>query len=120
MATILVVDDDPLNRLLIATVLVPRGHQVCEADDGAYALRAIEDREPDLIVLDLSMRGVGGADFLKALRRARNTPVVLYTATRPDAAMRDFMELFDVRAVLEKPAEPAAIVEIIEAALIPL
>lgn len=117
MATILVVDDDPNNCLLIAAVLEPRGHQVRVAYNAADALGAITADEPDLIVLDLSMPGSNGVDFLKSLRRERATTVVLYTATRPDAAMRDFMDLFNVCAVLEKPAEPTSIVEILEGAL---
>jgi CheY-like chemotaxis protein len=117
VATILVVDDDPNNCLLVATVLEPRGHRVRAAYNAADALSAIADDEPDLIVLDLSMPGGTGADFLKALRCERDSTVVLYTATRPDAAMHDFMELFNVCAVLEKPAEPATIVEVLEKAL---
>ena len=118
MATILVVDDDPANRLLIAAVLAPRGHDVREACDGADALRAIAADEPDLIVLDLSMSGMGGVAFLKALRNEHGgTPVVLYTATQPDAAMRDLMTLFNVASILPKPSEPADIARILEGAL---
>jgi CheY-like chemotaxis protein len=119
MATILVVDDDSANRFLIAAVLAPRGHDVREACDGADALRAIAADEPDLIVLDLSMSGMGGVAFLKALRDGEHggTPVVLYTATQPDAAMRDLMTLFNVASILPKPSEPADIARILEGAL---
>jgi CheY-like chemotaxis protein len=117
VATILVVDDNPANRLLIAAVLKPRGHTIRESQDGAGALRDIAAEEPDLVVLDLSMPGTGGVAFLKSLRRKHHTPVVLYTATRPDAALYDFMELYNVRAILEKPAEPDAIVAVLEGAL---
>ena len=119
MATILVVDDDAANRLLIAAVLAPRGHDVREACDGADALGAIAADEPDLIVLDLSMSGMGGVAFLKALRNGEHgaTPVVLYTATQPDAAMRDLMTLFNVASILPKPSEPADIARILEGAL---
>jgi two-component system OmpR family response regulator len=117
VATILVVDDDPNNCLLIATVLEPRGHRVRVAYSATDALSAIADGEPDLIVLDLSMPGGNGVDFLKALGREHRSTIVLYTATSPDAAMHDFMDLFNVRAVLEKPAEPARIVEVLEKSL---
>jgi len=65
------------------------------------------------------MPGTGGAGFLKALRRdmRSETTVVLYTATRPDAAMRDFAELFAISAILEKPSEPAEIARVVTAAL---
>jgi len=119
LATILIVDDEPLNRLLLATVLRPLGHDVLEAADGEAALKIVVDRAPDLVVVDLAMPGTGGAGFLKALRRdmRSETTVVLYTATRPDAAMRDFAELFAISAILEKPSEPAEIARVVTAAL---
>lgn len=119
MASILVVDDEPLNRLLIATVLRPLGHDVLEAADGREGLRMVAERAPDLAIVDLAMPGMGGAGFLKALRRdlASDVRVVLYTATRPDAAMADFIRLFSIAAVLEKPSEPADIVRVVTAAL---
>jgi len=119
LANILVVDDEPLNRLLLATVLRPLGHDVLEAADGEAGLKAVIDRAPDLVVVDLAMPGMGGVRFLKALRRelCSDVPVVLYTATRPDAAMRDLAELFAISGILEKPSEPAEIERVVSAAL---
>jgi CheY-like chemotaxis protein len=119
LATILIVDDEPLNRLLLATVLRPLGHEIVEAVDGAQGLQAVVERSPDLVIVDLAMPGMGGAGFLKSLRHElrNDVAVVLYTATREDAAMRDFVALFSIRAVLEKPSEPSAIVRIVTAAL---
>ena len=119
MANILIVDDDPINRLLLATVLIPLGHDIREATDGEQALRSLAASMPDLIVLDLSMPNMGGAAFLRALRRdlGSDTRVVLSTATRPDAAMHDFVRLFAIADVLEKPSEPSEIVRIVARAL---
>ncbi len=119
MAIILAIDDDAVNRLLLATLLRPLGHDVREASSGEEGLREIARSSPDLAILDLSMPGMNGAEFLKVLRGdLRSTiRVVLYTATRAGAAMRDFADLFGVVAILEKPSEPADIRRIIEAAL---
>jgi CheY-like chemotaxis protein len=119
LASILVVDDEPFNRLLLSTVLRPFGHDVLEAVDGDAGLKMVVDRAPDLVIVDLAMPGTGGAGFLKALRRELrcDVPVVLYTATRPDAAMRDFVELFSIAGILEKPSEPADIARVVTAAL---
>lgn len=119
MTSILVVDDEPLNRLLLATVLRPLGHDVLEAADGGAGLKLVVDRAPDLVVVDLAMPGMGGAGFLKALRRELHSdvPVVLYTATRPDAAMRDFATLFSIVGILEKPSEPGEIARVVTDAL---
>lgn len=119
MATILAVDDDPLNRLLLATVLRPRGHDVREAEDGAEGLRAASETAFDLIFVDLGMPRMSGVEFLKALRHELRSEarVVLYTATRTDAAMRDFARLFSVSAILEKPSEPAEIARVVDEVL---
>jgi CheY-like chemotaxis protein len=120
MATILIVDDDANNRLLVKTVALHYGHLALEADDGKGALAICETERVDLVVLDLSMPGMDGPQLLRTLRggeRTRDVPVALYTATDLDAAMRDFMETYGVRCVIHKPAEPAERGRAIETAL---
>jgi two-component system phosphate regulon response regulator PhoB len=67
-ARILVVDDDERVRTLVAWQLEAEGFAVAHAADGAAALAAITDARPDLVVLDLSMPGVGGLDVLRRVR----------------------------------------------------
>ena len=118
MATILVADDRAENRLLVATILRAYGHVVVEAVDGDDALRSIVRDHPDLIVLDIAMPGTDGIALLRDLRRSdRTTPVLLYTASDPDLAMRELMALYDVADVLAKPSEPHLIRTVVEATL---
>jgi two-component system chemotaxis response regulator CheY len=120
MANILIADDDRNTRLLVRTVLSHAGHTVLEAGDGAEALRIAAQREPDLILLDLSMPSMSGPEFLRALRadaRTARTPVALYTATTVNPALRDFMEIYTVRDVIPKPSEPAELLAAVERAL---
>lgn len=121
MATILIADDDSASRLLLRTLLEHDGHRVIAASDGAQALAMVETEKPDMLVTDLSMPGLAGA---KLVRRARakagkGLRIALYTATPPNDAMRDFMEIYDVRTLIAKPAEPAMVLEQIRAALAP-
>jgi CheY-like chemotaxis protein len=120
MAKILVLDDEPNNRYLIAALFGHGGDVVFEAADGAEGLRIAKEQRPDVIIMDLAMPGMHGASFIKALRcdaDLAGTALVLYTATVPNAAMRDFMELHGIEDVIPKPAEPEAILRTVSAVL---
>ncbi len=66
---ILVVDDDDRVRTLLSWQLEAEGYSVRCAADGADALDRIGRERPDLVILDLSLPGVGGLDVLRQVRR---------------------------------------------------
>lgn len=120
MATVLIVDDDPNTRLLVRTVLTHAGHVVFEAAGAHDALANAVAQHPELILLDLSMPGMNGADFLRTLRtdpRTSATRVALYTASPMNPALRDFIEMYAICAVVAKPSEPAELVAAVNRAL---
>lgn len=83
---ILVVDDEPDIRATVSAMLEIEGYDVAEAHDGAAALAAIEQRMPDVILLDMRMPVLDGWGFAAELRRrGHQTPIVVMTAAR-DAA----------------------------------
>jgi two-component system phosphate regulon response regulator PhoB len=67
---VLIVDDDQRVRTVVSWQLEADGFAVTEAGDGASALAQITRDRPDLIVLDLSLPGVGGLDVLRRVRAA--------------------------------------------------
>ncbi len=81
MAKILLVDDSAMSRRILRRILEPAGHLICEADDGLVALERYMLEQPDLVLLDMTMRGMHGLEVLGQLRtldpRAR---VVVATA----------------------------------------
>jgi DNA-binding NarL/FixJ family response regulator len=81
--SILLVDDHPLTRDGLAALLAGNGfHVVGEAGDGQEAIDLARDLQPDVILLDLSMPGLGGLDALPRLRNeAPNCEVVVLTAS---------------------------------------
>ena len=94
MASILIVDDDSNNRLLVQIVLGHAGHRVLEAGDGAAGLELASAEQPDLIMLDLSLPLMSGPQFLRALRenpQTRTLPVALYTASSITPVLSDFI-----------------------------
>jgi two-component system chemotaxis response regulator CheY len=117
MATVLVADDDRDTRLLVRTVLEHAGHAVVEAEDGSAALSMAECERPDLILLDLSMPSMGGAEFMRALRlnpQTRSLAAALYTATPMNSAIRDFVEMYAMAGVVPKPSEPLELASAVE------
>jgi CheY-like chemotaxis protein len=80
---ILVVDDIPLNVLLVKKMLQPLGFETSEAEDGAVAMEKIEADKPDLILLDLMMPRMDGFEVLRRLRASDDTksiPVIILSA----------------------------------------
>jgi len=75
-----VVDDEARLRALLEAYLKGRGYHVVTAADGLEALQVAGRVRPDLIVLDIMMPRLDGIGFLKALRRDRDTPVIVLTA----------------------------------------
>jgi putative two-component system response regulator len=79
---ILVVEDAQPNRELLVRLLSAHGYHVESACDGEAALRTLEDKRPDLVMLDVKLPGIGGFDVCRAIKQrpaTRLTPVVLVT-----------------------------------------
>ncbi len=77
---VLVVDDDPDIRRLVSAYLRRDGMEVITAEDGETALMHEATQQPDIVVLDLMLPGIGGIDVLRAIRERGTRPVVLLTA----------------------------------------
>ena len=83
---VLVVDDEPDIRATVSAMLEIEGYDVAEAANGADALHLVEERAPDIILLDMRMPVLDGWGFAAELRRrGHRTPIVVMTAAR-DAA----------------------------------
>jgi CheY-like chemotaxis protein len=84
-ADILVVDDQREITELVAEALLDEGYLVRVAHDGANALEAVQERQPDLLLLDVSMPVLTGDEVLRRLRSdgtTRQLPIILMTADR--------------------------------------
>ncbi|NPU96137.1 MAG: response regulator [Candidatus Omnitrophica bacterium] len=82
MKKIAVVEDNPDNRLLVQAILEDL-YEVVEYETGPEALEGMENDPPDLVLLDISLPGMDGAEVLRRLRespRLKTLPVVALTA----------------------------------------
>ena len=114
-ATVLVVDDDYSLRVVIRMVLEREGYDVLEARHGGAALELIEGGRPNLIVADLTMPVMDGAELMGRLRSKPTTasiPIVLLSGLMPDPEVSSLAD-----AVLIKPFEPADLLAAIRGSL---
>lgn len=102
---ILVVDDDPSQRVMLRAVLSAEGYQVAEAEDGAAAVARVEAHFYDLILMDVRMAQLDGMAALQAIKgRSPGIPIVLMTAY---GTVRDAVEAMKAGAYdyLTKPLD---------------
>ena len=76
-AVILVIEDDPATRHVLARELVAAGYRVVEAEDAATGLERFAARRPDLVLLDLGLPDRDGTDVIRLVRREAATPIVI-------------------------------------------
>lgn len=84
---ILVVDDDPVNRLVLSSMLKLHHYQVIEASDGAAALKAVALEAIDLVILDVMMPKISGFEVCRILRETHpihKMPILFLTAKKID------------------------------------
>jgi signal transduction histidine kinase/CheY-like chemotaxis protein len=120
MATILIVDDHPLNLAVLTALLSHFGHTLVEARDGVEALEQAKKFQPQLVISDMLMPNMDGVEFVKWMREdpsLARTPVIFYTASYRMREARALAESCGVQLVLSKPAQPAEILKMVSAAL---
>ncbi|MEV8531554.1 response regulator transcription factor [Streptomyces sp. NPDC051211] len=85
MASVLVVEDDPVIRTALIEALGAHGHTVRTTAYGFEALREITEGAPDVVVLDLGLPDLGGLDVLRMARGVSRVPILVATARDDDA-----------------------------------
>ncbi|MDY6802464.1 MAG: response regulator [Cyanobacteriota bacterium] len=107
-ATILVVDDKPINLRLLGRFLSDSGYEVRLAGDGELALKSVKTEPPDLILLDIMMPIIDGYEVCARLKNdpeTRNIPIIFLSA---QGEVFDKIKAFDLGAVdyITKPFSP--------------
>jgi len=111
---ILIVEDNTDLRRMFKTALSLAGFIVDEAGDGLEALRVVEERRPDLVVLDLMLRALDGLSVQQELAASTATamiPIVIVTGSTIDT------DNLDVACVLRKPVMPDELVRTVRECL---
>jgi two-component system, NtrC family, nitrogen regulation response regulator NtrX len=117
MAAILVVDDEPNIRRLLGSLLEAEGHTTRTAATGEEGVAAVAETEPDVVLLDLALPGVGGLEVLAALKASHPAlPVVMMSgrATLTDAVQATKIGAFHF---IEKPLSAEAVLLTVSSAI---
>ena len=85
MATVLVVDDEPIVREVVVRYLERDGHNAVEAVDADSARAALDRHAPSLVVLDLMLPGADGLELCREIRSRSDLPVIMLTARAEEA-----------------------------------
>jgi DNA-binding response OmpR family regulator len=85
MTTVLVVDDEPIVREVVARYLKREGYRTLEAADGDRARQLVEQEAPSLVVLDLMIPGTDGLALCRWIRSSSRLPVIMLTARGEEA-----------------------------------
>lgn len=112
MATILIVDTNPVERRSYTTLLGNFGYRLLEADDGVSALEVARSELPDLIITDILMPHMDGFTLVRRLRAEpllAGVPVIFQTANYLESEVQRLAEASGVKYTLSKPADPQEI-----------
>lgn len=114
MAAILIIEDDQRIRERLTRALADRGHAADARHTGFDGLSAVVEVKPDVVVLDLGLPDVDGADLLRMIRGVSAVPIVIATARTEESAI---VELLDAGAddYVTKPFSPKTLVARVKA-----
>jgi two-component system, cell cycle response regulator len=107
-AFVLVVDDDPINRMLLSRSLEQQGHRVRMAENGFEALAALQGQPFDVVLLDVLMPGLDGSEVLARLKEdpgLRHVPVIMVSAVEDIQCVVRCIEI-GAEDYLPKPFDP--------------
>ena len=116
MTTVLVVDDEPMVRDVVARYLAREGFEILEAADGAEARAIIERTALDLVVLDVMLPEINGLDLCRWVRETSSLPVIMLTARTAESDRIVGLELGADDYVV-KPFSPRELVARVRSAL---
>ena len=100
---ILVVDDSALSRRTLRRILETAGYDVVEAEDGMTALELYFLEKPNLVLLDLVMKGMYGLDVLVKLREMDPKALVVVASADIQSSTRKMVDEAGALAFLNKP-----------------
>ena len=103
---IMVVDDSALSRRTLRRILETAGYSVVEAEEGMAALELYFIEKPDLVLLDLVMKGMYGLDVLAKLREMDAAARVVVASADIQTSTRAMVEEAGALAFINKPFAP--------------
>ena len=101
---VLVVDDSPIQRMLLTDHLRKRGYEVQQASDGQEAVHAAQRFEPDFVLMDYHLPGQHGADAVRCIRKFNDRAVIWVMSGVASAEAREMVLTAGASGYRQKPA----------------
>lgn len=114
---VLIVDDSGLARRNLRQIIEPAGYQIVEAEDGLIALERYFLEKPDVVLLDLVMRGMYGLDVLKKLRELDPAARVLVVSADVQSSSHALAEQAGAKGFINKPFDRDEILGALQSAV---
>jgi two-component system, OmpR family, response regulator MtrA len=108
--TVLVVEDDSALLNMLGIALRSTGHSTVLSSDAESALERLPDESPDIILCDVNLPGMNGAEFTKAIKSSQllaDTPVILMSAY-------DEPKDHGADAFVRKPFDPVEVIQLVD------
>lgn len=116
-AKVLIVDDSAMSRRMVRRILEDGGYSVIEADEGVAALETYFLEKPDLVLLDLVMKGMYGLDVLTKLRELDPGARVVVASADIQSSTRTMVKDAGARFFINKPFVPEQVLTTVSTAL---
>lgn len=116
-AKVLVVDDSAMSRRMVRRILEEGGYSVIEADEGVAALETYFLEKPDVVLLDLVMKGMYGLDVLTKLRELDPGVKVVVASADIQSSTRTMVKDAGARFFINKPFVPDQVLTTVSTAL---
>jgi len=114
---VLIVDDSALSRRTLRQILEPEGYDVVEAEDGLVALERYFLDKPDVVLLDLVMKGMYGLEVLTKLRELDAEAKVVVVSADIQTSSKELVEQAGAKAFVNKPFDRAEILRALSGVL---
>ena len=117
MSTVLIVDDSGVARRRARTILEAAGYRVTEVEDGMAAIESYFLDKPDIVLLDLVMRGMHGFDVLSKLRQMDQEARIIVASADIQSSTHTMVKAAGAVAFVTKPFSAEQVIEAVNAAI---
>jgi two-component system chemotaxis response regulator CheY len=114
---VLIVDDSALSRRTLRQILEPAGYDVVEAEDGLIALERYFLDKPDVVLLDLVMKGMYGLEVLAKLRELDADAKVVVVSADIQTSSKELVEQAGAKGFINKPFDRVEILNALTSVL---
>jgi CheY-like chemotaxis protein len=117
VASVLVIDDELDLRLLVRVMLERGGHNVIEASTGEEGLALLEQRKPDLLILDLRLADIDGVEVLRKIKAGKDPVQVVVLTAHSSGDAKQAAEEAGCDGYLSKPFDRLELLKVVESCL---